>query len=150
MRVYLDANIIMEYLAHRDFFDDVEVIFQASEQKLIEAYVSTMSIDSVTYLLGNHLKDKGIHEPKKRQAIREMLNGILSYIGVVDISEEQMKAALNDTDFTDIEDSYQYYCAKENDSDFLVTINIKDFKSKKRSETMEVLSPQDFVNKYME
>lgn len=154
MRIFLDANIIMEYLAHRSQYDDVESIFQAAEQKLVEACVSTMSVDSVTYLLGVHLKAKGVHEPQKRYTIMEMLNSILGYLWVVDISQSSLTTALNDETFKDIEDSYQYHCAIENGCQCLVTINVKDFpkaSAKNADQTdIEVLSPHSFVKAYME
>lgn len=118
------------------------------------ACVSTMSIDSVTYLLGLHLKDKGIHEPKKRQIIREMLNSILSYLSVVDISHSQLLKALNDETFKDIEDSYQYQCAIENECHCLVTFNIKDFPkpsdNKSEKDSIKVLSPEIFDKEYID
>lgn len=126
-------------------YKDVAVIFQASEQGLLKACTSTMVIDSVTYLLGVHLKQQGIHEPEKRHKVRGFLNALLSYIDVVDLLKNQLASALNDQNFKDIEDSYQYYCALESGCDILITINTKDFPEEE--EGIEVFSPQDFATK---
>lgn len=50
--------------------------------------------------------------------------------------------------FTDIEDSFQYQCALENDCDVLVTINIDDYKSADQSH-IEILTPSAFADKYI-
>lgn len=147
MRVYLDTNIVMEYFGHRDFYDEVDTILKAAEQKGLEAYISTNSLDTIIYLLGLQLKDKGIHEPEKRQKIRKMLKGLLEYVDVVSISKEKLVAALEDEEFKDVEDSIQYQCAKENYSDCFVTINIKHFKN--NDESLKVTTPRDFVSKFI-
>lgn len=147
MRVYLDTNIVMEYFGHRLFHDDVSMILKAAEQKGLEACISLNSLDTIIYLLGNQLKDKGVHGPEKRQKICSMICELLAYVDVVGISRDNIMKAMKDDSFKDLEDSIQYHCALENSSDSLVTINIKDFK--KAKESLEVLSPSDFVLKYM-
>lgn len=147
MRIYLDTNIIMEYFAHRDFYNDVAIILKAAEQKSLEAVLSTNSLDTIIYLLGCELKNQGIHEPQKRQKIREMVMGLLEYVDIVSISRDKIKEALSDDNFKDIEDSLQYYCAIENDIDHIITINTKHFKDAKKS--LDVTSPVDFVNNYI-
>lgn len=147
MRVYLDTNIIMEYFGHRKYYNSVSAILKASEQKSLEACISTNSLDTIIYLLGLQLKNKGIHEPQKRQKISEMLKSVLVHLGVVSISKENLVEALDNKDFKDIEDSIQYHCAKENGFEILISINLKDFPQ--QSKDLEVISPQEFVKKYM-
>lgn len=147
MRVYLDTNIVMEYFGHRKLFDSVSAILKASEQKVLEAYISTNSLDTIIYLLGLQLKDSGIHEPTKRQKITNMLKSILIHLDVVSISKDKLINALNDSRFKDIEDSIQYHCAEENDSDYLITINIKHFKD--TNDKLKIISPTDFVKEHI-
>lgn len=148
MRVYLDTNIIMEYFGHRNLFDSVCAVLKASEQNALHAYISTNSLDTIIYLLGLQLKDKGIHEPLKRQTICNMLKSILSYLDVVSIGKDELIMALNDNNFKDIEDSIQFHCAEENNTDFLLTINTKHFKRVKNN--VKVLSPTEFVSQYID
>ena len=42
----------------------------------------------------------------------------------------------------------QYQCALQNKCDALITINLKDF-SRADSPVMEILSPEEFVGKYL-
>lgn len=147
MKVYLDTNIIMEYFGHRDFYSDVSDILRAAEQQGLEAVISTNSLDTIIYLLGNHLKENGIHEPEKRQQIRKTIKRLLEYIDIVSISKDGVLTAMDDDSFKDIEDSLQYYCAFENEAECLVTINLKHFTKKERK--IEILSPTNFVKKYI-
>lgn len=147
MRVYLDTNIIMEYFGHRKLFDPVSAILKASEQKTINAYVSTNSLDTIVYLLGLQLKSEGIHEPLKRQQISNMMKSVLVYLDVVSISKDNLIIALDDDKFRDLEDSIQYHCAEENASDCLITINTKHFEN--ASGSLQVLSPIEFVKRYI-
>ncbi len=147
MKIYLDTNIVMEYFGHRDFYEDVSIILKAAQQNSLEAVISTNSLDTIIYLIGCELKDNGIHEPQKRQRIREMVKKLLGYINVVSISRDKIVEALDDENFKDIEDSIQYYCAIENESDYLITINTKHFKE--TNGTLEVISPMEFVKRYI-
>lgn len=149
MKVYLDTNVIMEYLGHRGCYNDVSDILRAAEQNGLQAFLSTNSLDTIVYLLGNQLKDKGIHEPEKRQQIRKTVKLLFEYIDVVSISKGWILAAMDDESFKDVEDSLQYYCAIENEADCIVTINMKHFKNKHK-QNIPVYSPSDFVNMFIE
>lgn len=123
MRVFLDANIIMDFLG-------------------------ASIIDNLVYLLGMNLKRQEIKEPEKRNKIRQMLIALLKFIDVVDISKTAVIDALSDLSFKDLEDSLQYHCALENKCSCLITINFKDFPAS--NEEIEVLIPILFVTRYIE
>lgn len=148
MKVFLDANVIMEYLGKRKFYDSVSNILRFAYQTSIDACISASIVDNVVYLLGIHLKKEGIQEPEKRNTIRMMLIKLLSYIDVIDISQSSVLQALSDENFKDLEDSLQYHCALENNCDCVVTINTKDFPLS--NDDIEVLSPLQFVDKYLD
>lgn len=48
----------------------------------------------------------------------------------------------------DLEDSYQYYCAIENQCDLIVTFNTKHFVGKHNAD-IAIWSPDKFVDKYI-
>ena len=148
MKVFLDANVIMEYLGKRKLYNPVSNILKFAYQSSIDVCISASILDNVIYLLGSQLKMEGIHEPEKRNQIRQTLIKLLSYINVIDISHQSTIQALLDNDFKDLEDSLQYHCALENNCDCIVTINTKDFPSS--NDEIEVLDPKHFVNKYLE
>lgn len=147
-KVFLDTNILMEYLANREQVADVKLILKAAFQGKLEACMSAGCLYTLIYLLGLYLKSKGIHEPEKTLQIKDSLSTILEYIDIVDISKEYVNNAISATDFKDLEDSCQYQCAIENDSNILLTINIKHF-NKIKNPQCEVIDPHTFVGKYM-
>lgn len=91
---------------------------------------------------------KGIHRPEQTTRLRQTLDIVLSLANVVGISHKRMVNGNNDPAFDDIEDSFQYQCALQNKCDALITINLKDF-SRAGSPVMEILSPEEFVGKYL-
>lgn len=148
MKVYLDTNVVLEFLTGRELYGIVRKIMRAAKLGMIEACFSTISLSTTVYILGLKLKGNGIHEPEKRNTIRALLLDLEEYINIVDLSHEQSNAALKDESFKDIEDSFQYYCALENDCDCLITINTKDFP--KKENTMQVFNPSEFVENFMD
>lgn len=147
-RVFLDTNILMEYLANRKQVNDVKLILNAAYQRQIDACMSAGCLYTLIYLLGLYLKNKGVHEPEKTQQIKDSLSVILGYVNIVDISIDYVKNAISAADFKDLEDSCQYQCAVENDCDILLTINIKHF-NKTENPLCEILTPHGFIDKYM-
>lgn len=147
-KVFLDTNILMEYLANREQVADVKLILKAAFQGKLEACMSAGCLYTLIYLLGLYLKSKGIHEPEKTLQIKDSLSTMLEYIDIVDISKEYVNNAISATDFKDLEDSCQYQCAIENDCNILLTINIKHF-NKIKNPQCEVIDPHTFVGKYM-
>lgn len=148
MKVFLDTNILMEFLGHRNLFDDVQNIIRVIIDGYISAVMSSAGFYTLTYLFDKGLKQKDIHEPQKSEMVRKTLKDILSYIHIVDISHESILKGLNDSDFKDIEDSYQYQCAIENNCQILLTINEKHFRNVSQ-EQIEILTPKQFLEKYI-
>lgn len=60
-----------------------------------------------------------------------------------------MMIGVNDTSFSDIEDSFQYQCALKNGCNYLLTINTKDF-GKADPDLIKVVSPIEFVALFLD
>lgn len=147
MKVFLDANVIMEYLAKRLQSREASIVMRAAEQRLIVAVASSMTMATVAYLLGTHMKRQGFYEPEKHRMVRDILNDLLQYVTVVDLSHVCLVDALRDSGFTDIEDSFQFYCALEHNCDCFLTINVKDFPAERGC--MTVLSLGEFISRHV-
>ena len=79
--------------------------------------------------------------------LRGYLAEVLDMTTVVDLPHAGVESAVYNEAFTDIEDSFQYQCALENDCDVLITINIDDYKDADQSQ-LEIMTPSTFANKY--
>ena len=148
MKVFLDTNIFMEYVSCRSDYKYVSFIFDSIEDGKNSAVASVGGIYTITYLLGRIFKQNDIHQPELNEKIRFSLNRLLELSSAVDCTSETVHTAINDEQFTDIEDSFQYHCALQHHCDVLLTINIKDYKNALDSE-LEVMTPQEFVEKYL-
>lgn len=103
---------------------------------------------TLTFLITRLLKESNIHRPEQTEKLRIVLKGLLQLAPIVDCSQEVALEAVADERFTDIEDSLQYHCAKQNSCDVLLTINIKDFK-KVIDGDLRIISPQEFVSEFL-
>ena len=77
-----------------------------------------------------------------------MLNTVLSMVTVGGLSHKRIIKGVNDTTFDDVEDSFQYQCGLQAKCEALVTINLRDYNNADTSK-MEILSPTEFVEKYL-
>lgn len=148
MKIFLDTNIFMEYVSCRSCYKYVSSIFDSIEEGKNSAVISVGGIYTITYLLGRIFKQNDIHQPELNEKIRFSLNRLLELASTVDCTSETVGTAINDEQFTDIEDSFQYHCALQHKCDVLLTINIKDYKNV-LDFGLEVMTPQDFVEKYL-
>lgn len=64
MRVFIDTNIFAEYIFERGLSTSVQRIFQAIEEKRIDAVTSSASTYTMVYISEQMLKRKGIHQPE--------------------------------------------------------------------------------------
>ena len=145
MKVFLDTNVFAEYIFERDQFKSVQRIFQAIENKEIEAITSSASIYTLTYLSEQMLKRKGIHRPELTEQVRKIIFSILQLVHIGNLEQSDMISGVNDTSFSDIEDCFQYQCALKNQCSYLISINIKDFPN--ASTSIETITPIEFVGK---
>ena len=96
-----------------------------------------------------YLKENDIHRPEQIEKLRLILHAFRKIAPTVDCSDETIEASIDDEQFTDIEDSFQYHCALQHGCDVLLTINIKDYKNVLVL-GVEVMTPQGFVEKYLQ
>lgn len=148
MRVFIDTNIFAEYIFEREQSASVQKIFQAVKEKSIEAFTSSASLYTMAYISEQMLKRKGIHQPELTNQVRKIIESLLQLVQIGNIEHSDMMIGVNDTSFSDIEDSFQNQCALKNGCNYLITINSKDF-SKASQDLMKVVSPNDFVNNYL-
>lgn len=148
MRLFIDTNIILEFIDHRNEYDQVRRILADIRDGKHEGFVSQGCVYTLAFLIERSLKARGIHKPEQTMQLRRLLLAVLSMLEVSGITREDILHAVGDEAFTDIEDSFQYQCAMENRCDVLITINIDDFREADQRH-LEILTPTQFVEKYM-
>lgn len=115
--VFLDTNILLDYLLRRDGVADAKEILMQGYQGKIKLYVSSLSFSNIAYIVRKQFKGEALY--KMLTIIREMVD-------VVSVDESIIDNAIG-LRAPDFEDAIQYYSAKNIKADYIVTNNIKDF-----------------------
>lgn len=133
MRVLLDTNILLDYIAERKpYFEYAEKILRECINGKIECCIAAHSVGNIFYILR-----KKIPESQRR----EILKNICIIAKVIEIDEQKLLNSLNNINFSDMEDCLQMECAKAFHSDYIITRNIKDFSES----TITPILPENFI-----
>ncbi len=131
-KVFLDSDVILDLLTEREpHLEAVINLFIEIQNKKISAYTSPVVIANVFYIMDRHTNKDRAHKA---------LIKIKSLIKVLSCGDDEIELALS-SDFTDFEDSIQYYTALNHKIDFIITRNVKDYKNA----NMNVVTPLEYI-----
>lgn len=121
MKVFLDTNILIDFLSNRPPFTQESVqLFQLSENGKIQLFTSTHVLATTHYVLKKFETDT---------ELRQTLAEILEMLMVVDVTASALKTALKSS-HKDFEDAIQIATAQEiKGLNYIITRNLKDFKT---------------------
>jgi len=146
MRIFCDTNIILEFLQKRAYADDVERVLDYASANHAELYISCGSFYTITYITEMFLKKTSVLSKSERLIqLRNILQSILNDFIIAPQSNRILTNGVLDDSFSDLEDSYQAQSAIASSCEVLLTINDKDFVGLKDNSTIQVLTPQQFV-----
>ena len=132
-KVFIDTNIIVDLLAKREpFYEEAAMLFTLADKQQVNLSVSALTFANTNYILSQSLKP---------EEVRQILRKLKLIVQVLCINEKIIGLSLNDNDFRDFEDAVQYYTALENDTDIIITRNLKDFQKAK----LPVLTAAQFL-----
>lgn len=118
-RIFLDADIVMDFLARRvPFHQFADEVFNLSDQGKVDLVISSLTFSHVHYVLA-----KQIGKEKARQTLKQFK----VLVTVANIGDRVIDLALS-SDFKDFEDGIQYYAALEMKCSMMLTRNLKDYK----------------------
>jgi len=133
MKAFLDTNVMLDFLGERDpFYLSVAKIASLADKGKIEIVVSALSYATVSYFLS---KFEGIEKTKDKLRKFKVISKICA------LDEKIIEKGLN-SEFSDYEDSLQYFSALRQDCDILITRNAKDYKGVQ----IPVMTPDEFLN----
>ena len=120
-RIFIDSDIILDLLCKREpFYTFAAEVFTLGDLGKIELVTTSVVFANVFYILRKAL---GIEKAK------ELLRKLRIIIHIVPVCEKTVDLALN-SKFSDFEDGLQYFTARENEINILLTRNVKDYKEK--------------------
>ena len=141
--IFLDTNVVMDYILGRNESDDVRNVFRCIASKKCTAYISVGSFYTITYLVEVALKSKGLDKQERVRLARKILVDLLNSVELSFQSSTFLLDGVNDERFMDLEDSYQYQAAVSANCSYIITRNVKDFKGVDDQDVRIVL-PKDF------
>lgn len=150
MRIFIDTNIILEYLLNREESENVDVILSWAEDNNCELVISAGAAYTLTYSIDRYLcKQKLVYNPERTQILREIMQHIFGRYIVCGMESSDFYNAVNNSSFIDLEDSYQWEVAKLANCDVLLTLNIKDYKDASCESGLNVIEPKEFISQYV-
>lgn len=122
-KLLIDTNIVLDLLAKRDpFYKSAAQVFSLADKHKLKLTVSSLTFANTNYVLTRL---------KSAKEAREILRKFKILVKILSLNEKIVDLALNDEDFKDFEDGLQYYTAVENNQDFIITRDLRDFKQAK-------------------
>ncbi|MDT3739336.1 MAG: PIN domain-containing protein [Candidatus Kapabacteria bacterium] len=134
--LFIDTNIVIDLLSRREpFYFDAATLFSLADKKQIQLSISSLTIANTSYIL--------LHQMDTYKS-KSILKKLKLLVRILPLDDKIVELALNDETFSDFEDGLQYFTAKENGQDFIITRNLKDFKNS----LLPTMSAKQFVESY--
>ncbi len=132
-KVFLDTNIILDFLAARSPFDiGAKTLFQRAEAGHIQLFVSVLSFCNISYLLRKVLP--GVNTS-------QMLTELSTLVTLTPVDGQTIADALQSS-FTDFEDAVQHFSAfRFGGINQLITRNPADY----RHSLIPVITPDEYL-----
>ena len=136
MKVFLDANVILDYLTDRQpFADDAEAVVDFCVAEGNVGKITTLTACNSVYILSKVIG--------KRQA-EEKIKELIDLIGLIGVEPESVSVNIA-ADHTDFEDSVQLAEAVRWGAEAIVTRDRNGF----AGSPIPVFTPAEFVTKYI-
>ena len=134
-KVFIDADIILDLLLDREPYSRSSLkLFTAIEEREVIAFTTPVILANIYYISAKMVD---------RKSALEYVRKLLTLLKVTAVDEKIMLLAAN-SDFKDFEDSIQYYAAKNEAVDFLITRNKMDYKIA----DLTVCTPDEYLSVY--
>ena len=131
-KLFLDSDVILDLLTKREPFHlGSFFIFEKAERNELNLFASSVCFTNMFYILRKSYTSVQVYN---------MLNKLIGLVNVLNVDSRIIHASLSSS-FSDFEDAVQYFTAKENGMDVIITRNVKDYKHK----DVPVMTPVEFL-----
>ena len=113
-RVFLDTNILIDYIQARAGGDDAKQLLMRGRDGEVSLFASFLTFANMAYILDG------------KADIYELFTMLTSFITVLPMDSDQLQTALRQR-VKDFEDMLQYQCAKVAGCDTIITGNKRHF-----------------------
>ena len=132
MKVFLDANIIIDVVQNRtDFVEESSKVLQSGLEGFIDLCASVVTFTTVSFYA---------RKQRTTEQLYEIMQSLRDFIDVAPTGKIAIDWALQ-RKAKDFEDSVQYYAALRTGADYIVSRNVRDYPF----DDIPVVTPQDFL-----
>lgn len=147
MKVLIDSNIILEVILQREEFEVANCLLETLYKDKHDMLLTSGSFYGMLYTVDKYLrKEMKLANPERANTLRSIMAKVLSLMSVAGHDKESLLRGINDSNFTDLEDSCQHQAAAKAGCDCLISFNMKDYAS---GASMKALTPQEFLDSYL-
>lgn len=133
-KVFVDTDVCLDLLSGRKPFNkSAEILFSLADLGKLKIYVSSLSFANIDYVLRSQYSTTHA---------RQIIAKFKTLVNVLPVDSKTIDLAIS-SNFNDLEDAIQYYCAIENNLTTLIARNIKDYKKA----TITVVAPETFISR---
>lgn len=135
-RVFLDTNILMDYIDNRELGPQAAIILDLGKQGIVCNCVAPVTFTTMSYLLHR----------RSRQEIYDCLLKASCAIEILPMDAQQFQQAMSFGPVRDFEDMMQYQCALASGCDVIITNDKKGFEE---YSNIPVLTALEFLQALM-
>lgn len=136
MKLFLDTNVLIDVVMNRKpWVDDALVLLELANQRELSLIAADLSFINISYITRKMLSKSELYT---------LLNDLREFVKVVEMGEIVIDDAIK-AQWNDMEDCAQYYAAKREKADYIITRNTKDFTLSE----IPVLMPNEFLNSFL-
>mgnify|MGYP006269958207 CR=1 FL=1 len=132
-KLFIDSDVVIDFFTDRaPFANPASELFELNEQKVIELYISAVSVNNIYYIVRKYLDHK--------RAV-QVIEDLIEMVQVIGTTRTEILQALRNG-FKDFEDSIQYSTALTIDGiEAIITRNVKDYE---KSE-IAIFTPENYL-----
>lgn len=131
MRLLIDINILLDVLQVREpHFREALQLWSYCEERLIEGYISAVSLTNIAYIMRKELTP---------DRIQEIFMALVMTFKVADLTFSGLEKAA-DMKWRDFEDAVQSETASRINADYIITRNAKDFDGNR----VKAITPEEY------
>lgn len=117
MKVLLDTNILLDYLLNRNDAESAITLLQLGNAHCLDLMVTDLTIANIAYITRKFIaKDEFFRVMKQ----------LMKCFSIIPMGEKVVNAAF-EAEWSDFEDSLQYFAALAAGADCIISRNVKDY-----------------------
>ncbi len=118
MKILIDTNVVIDYLADRTpFADHAEQVLALCESGEIDGFITSNAVTDIYYV---------VRKVAGREKTLEAVRTLCSIVDIADVGKADVLNAM-DLDMADYEDALAAQCAKRIKADCIVTRDLSDY-----------------------